>query len=120
LAQFRGIRFDATPIIDARQQLADLQAAYPELAEQENLPAIVQRIDQALAKKLLDTGDYYRRTSKPSAAVYFYRYVIGSYPDFSEAQAAQRRLSNMPQWALDQPYPPMLRPTTQPATEGRQ
>jgi len=120
LAQFRGIRYDATPIIDARQQLADIQGAYPQLAEEENIPAIVRRIDQALARKLLDVGDYYQRTHKPSAAVYYYRYLIGSYPDFEEAAAAKRRLSKMPRAALDTPYPPMLNPATQPSRpEGR-
>src|SRR5437879_596900 len=119
LAQFRGIRYDATPIIDARQQLQDLQAAYPQIAEEENIPAIIQRIDKALARKLLDIGDYYRRTSKPSAAVYYYRYLMGSYPDFREAQVAERRISDLPKWAQDQPYPPALRPTTQPTEERR-
>jgi outer membrane assembly lipoprotein YfiO len=118
LAQFRGTKFDATPIIDARQQLQDLAAAYPQIAEEENIPAIVLRIDKALARKLLETGDFYRRTSKPSAAVYYYRYLIGSYPDFREAQTAQRRISQMPQWAQNQPHPPMFRPTTQPAGGG--
>ena len=117
LAQFRGVRYDATPIIDARQQLQDLQAAYPQLAEEENIPAIVQRIDKALARKLLDIVDYYLRTSNPSAAVYYYRYLIGSYPDYREAQTAQKRISDLPKWAQDQPYPPMFNPTTQPARE---
>jgi outer membrane assembly lipoprotein YfiO len=119
LAQFRGVRYDATPIIDARQQLQDLQAAYPQLAEEENISAIVQRIDKALARKLLDIGDYYRRTSKPSAAVYYYRYLIGSYPDYREAQTAQKRISDLPTWAQNQAYPPMFNPTTQPAREER-
>ena len=118
LAQFRGIRFDATPIIDARQQLQDLQAAYPQLAEEENIPAIIQRIDKSLARKLLDIGDYYRRTHKPDAAVYYYRYLIGAYPDFREAQTAAKRVSQMPRWAQDRPYPPMFRPTTQPSAGG--
>jgi outer membrane assembly lipoprotein YfiO len=119
LAQFRGIRFDATPIIDARQQLQDLTAAYPQLAEEENIPAIVQRIDKALARKLLDIGDYYRRTSKPSAAIYYYRYLIGSYPDYREAQIARRRIADLPRWAQDQAPPPTLHPSTQPVAEAR-
>jgi outer membrane assembly lipoprotein YfiO len=118
LAQFRGTKYDATPIIDARQQLQDLSAAYPQLAEEENIPAIVVRIDKALARKLLEVGDFYRRTSKPSAAVYYYRYLMGAYPDFREAQIAQRRMSQLPQWAQDQPYPPNFRPTTQPVAGG--
>jgi len=119
LAQFRGVRYDATPIIDPRPQLQDVQAAYSQLAQKENITAIVQRIDKALARKLLDIGDYYTRTHKPSAAVYYYRYLIGSYPDYREAQTAQKRISDLPKWAQDQPYPPMFTPTTQPAREER-
>jgi outer membrane assembly lipoprotein YfiO len=121
LAQFRGIRYDATPIIDARQQLADITMAYPQLAEEENLAAIVKRIDEALARKILDVGDYYRRTSKPGAAVYYYRYLIGTYPDYKEARTAQRRLDRMPKSALEQAPPPTQHPVggnsaaTQPA-----
>jgi outer membrane protein assembly factor BamD (BamD/ComL family) len=119
LAQFRGTKYDATPIIDARQQLMDLQSAYPQLAEEENIPALIQRIDKALARKLLEIGDYYRRVHKPSAAVYYYRYLMGTYPDFREAQTASKRISGMPRWAQDQPLPPtMHRNTTQPAPGG--
>jgi len=118
LAQFRGTKYDATPIIDARQQLQDLQAAYPQLAEEENIPALIQRIDKALARKLLEIGDFYRRTHKPSAAVYYYRYLMGTYPDFREAQTAARRITGLPKWAQDQPAPPTLHPTTQPIAGG--
>jgi outer membrane protein assembly factor BamD (BamD/ComL family) len=58
LAQFRGIKFEATPIIDARQQLLDLSAMYPKIAEEENVAAIIARIDVALARKLLETANF--------------------------------------------------------------
>jgi outer membrane assembly lipoprotein YfiO len=119
LAQFRGTKYDATPIIDARQQLQDIQAAYPQLAEEENIPALIQRIDKALARKLLEIGDYYRRVHKPSAAVYYYRYLMGTFPEYREAQTAAKRISALPQWAQNQPAPPTLHSTTQPAGGAR-
>jgi outer membrane assembly lipoprotein YfiO len=100
LAQFRGVRFDPTCMIDARAELLDVQAAYPALAKEENLSAIVARIDEALARKLLVTADYYRRTSAPRGAVYVYRYLIDSYPDSPDAEQARKALAGMPKSAL--------------------
>jgi len=92
LAQFRGIDFDATPVIDARRQLLDLSEAFPKLAEDENVGALVARIDEALAKKLLSRARFYRRTHKHSASAYYYRYLISMYPESEEAQIARREM----------------------------
>jgi outer membrane assembly lipoprotein YfiO len=105
LAQFRGIRFDPSQALDARTQLLDIMTAYPELAKEENLAAIVAAIDASLSAKLYVTADYYRRTHDSAAAVYMYRYLIETYPDSAQIPAAQLALSRMPQWALNQPPP---------------
>lgn len=111
-AQFRGLRFDATPLIDARSQLAELIAANPDLAEEEGLPAVVSRIDRTFAEKLYWTADYYRRTKQPRAAVYTYRYLLEAYSHTPEASKARRALEKMPSWALDSPPPG--KPTPEP------
>ena len=69
-AQFRGIKFDSTPLIDARSQFQDLQVRYPEIAKQAETTKFVDTINHTLAKKMLDMSDYYRRTSRPKAAAY--------------------------------------------------
>jgi outer membrane assembly lipoprotein YfiO len=107
LAQFHGVRFDPTCMIDARAELSEVIAAYPQLAKQENLSAIVAHIDEALARKLLVTGDYYRRTSAPRGAVYVYRYLIDTYPDSPDAATARRVLEGMPKSALADAPPRM-------------
>jgi outer membrane assembly lipoprotein YfiO len=104
-AQFRGLRFDATPLVDARAQLAELIAANPDLAEEEGLPAVVGRIDHTFAEKLYWTGNFYRRTHEPRAAVYMYRYLLEAYPNTPEAAKAQQALDKMPSWALESPVP---------------
>jgi outer membrane assembly lipoprotein YfiO len=104
-AQFRGLRFDATPLVDARAQLAELIAANPDLAEEEGLPAVVGRIDRTFAEKLYWTGNFYRRTHEPRAAVYMYRYLLEAYPNTPEAAKAQQALDKMPSWALESPVP---------------
>lgn len=104
-AQFRGLRFDATPLVDARAQLAELIAANPDVAEEERLPAVLQRIDRTFAEKLYATADYYRRTKQPRAAVYTYRYLLTAYPETPEAGKARQAMEKMPKWALEEPVP---------------
>lgn len=110
LAQFRGPLFDATPLIDARAQFKDVQARYPDLAAEANVPQWIERIDADLARKVYLTGDYYRRTGKPAAAAFMYRYVVQTYPNSHEAELARRDLSQLPAWALKGPPPPPSNP----------
>ena len=117
-AQFRGLRFDATPLVDARAKLAEMIALYPEVAEEERLSAVVGRIDRTFAEKLYVTADFYRRTNEPRAAVYTYRYLIESYPATPEADKAKRALARMPQSALksEPPAAPAEQPGAAPAS----
>ncbi|HEY3839736.1 MAG TPA: outer membrane protein assembly factor BamD, partial [Bryobacteraceae bacterium] len=123
LAQFRGIRFDATPLIDAREQLLAIERQYPDLAVQENLQPVVQRIDIAFARKILETGDFYDRTHTPLAAVMEYRFVIRAYPDSPEATEARKRLTHEPASALKSKEPGStgsgLGPATAPSADAR-
>lgn len=116
LAQFRGLNFDATPVIDARQQLLDLAQAYPKLALEENVEAIVQRIDAALAKKVLSTAAFYRRTHKPRVSAYYYQYLILNWPNSAEAATARQELTRLPQEAQANPQRPQPASTTRPAS----
>ncbi len=98
-AQFRGLRFDATPLVDARAQLSEIVAQHPELAQEEGLPEVIERIDRTFAEKLYVTADFYRRTSEPRAAAYTYKQLISAYPDTPEAQKAQQALARLPESA---------------------
>jgi outer membrane assembly lipoprotein YfiO len=110
-ALFHGPRFEITPIIDARERLATLMAEYPNLAEQENLPAMVEQIDQAMARKLWITADFYRRTGEPRAAAYNYRYLVSAFPESKEAQQASAQLRRLPPGSLDVPDPKVQQDT---------
>jgi outer membrane assembly lipoprotein YfiO len=123
LAQFRGTRFDPTPLIDSRTQLSDLIQGYPDLGTSENLPAVIDRIDATFARKLYVTADFYRRTHEPRAAVYTYRFLINTYPASAEASRAKialvrfsRRDLNMPEPAPASGYAPTTLPVA-PLTE---
>lgn len=121
LAQFRGLRYDATPLIDARAQLVDIAMAYPELAKQENLDDVMQRIDKSFARKILEVADFYKRTHDPASAVYQYRFLVQSYPNTPEAEYAKGELTKMPADALKNPPPPKMDnaygPTTEPVEQ---
>jgi outer membrane protein assembly factor BamD len=105
LAQFRGLNYDATPLVDAKAQLRSIQAAYPQMAEDENVPAVIERINATLAAKLYHIADFYVRTHKPRSAAYTYRYLIARYPESREAAKARDKLNRLPQWALAGPPP---------------
>jgi outer membrane assembly lipoprotein YfiO len=96
LAQFRGLRFDATPVIDAKAQLEDIQAEYPEMSERENVADVLERIDGILAARVAQTADFYRRTDQPRAAAYNLKYLLENFPDTPEAPRAREQLARLP------------------------
>jgi hypothetical protein len=107
LAQFRGARFDPTPVIDARTILLDLSAQYPQVAREEHIDDLLRRIDAVFARKLFITADFYSRTHEPRSAAYVYQYLAQSFPGSPEADEAQRRLRTLPA--------PEIRPNAKPA-----
>ena len=115
-AQFRGPRFDATPVIDAREHLRSVMVQDERLAAEENVPALLEQIDRDLAKKLYLTADFYRRTDEPRGAVYTYRYLLKAFPQTPEAIAAQERLQALPAWALNATPEPAITPGFAPGT----
>ncbi|HSU69745.1 MAG TPA: outer membrane protein assembly factor BamD [Tepidisphaeraceae bacterium] len=118
LAQFRGVRFDPTPMLDARAELSDIMIAYPDLAKEENVAAVIHAIDETAAQKLFVRADFYQRTHEPRAAVYTYRYLLATYPNAPQAPKAKEALARQPQWALDQPEPPPGKEFAPPTSGG--
>jgi outer membrane assembly lipoprotein YfiO len=120
LAQFAGLHYDSTPVVNARAQLMQMVAEYPDLAQEEHLPDLLQRIDRTLAQKLYAQGDFYERTHQPRAAAYTYKYIMKNYAQTPAASQAQGRLNKLPQWALQTPTPGKptdLSPSTRPAVD---
>ena len=105
LAQFRSTWHDPTPLMDARVQLLDIAQAYPELAEQEDLSDLIRRVNETFAEKIYRAADWFRRTDKPDAAVYYYRFVISTFPDSPKAEQARKRMKDMPLSALQKTPP---------------
>lgn len=113
LAQFRGVLFDATPLIDAKAQLENILVQYPELSRQQSVRDFVDRIDQTLATKVFAVADFYRRTDQPRAAVYLWRYLVQTYPESVEAEKARGQLEKAPADVLALPPPAGGKPEEQ-------
>ncbi|HUB26606.1 MAG TPA: outer membrane protein assembly factor BamD [Tepidisphaeraceae bacterium] len=107
LAQFRGLLFDPTPLIDARQQLLDFSRTYPNAATDEDTAGFIDRIDSAFAGKLLATADFYQRTGEVKASAYYLQFLIETYGESPEAAEARHRLRSFPAWATSPPTPPI-------------
>ena len=88
-AQFTGVKFDPTPLVNARSQMVDLIDKYPDVARRENLQSFVDSIDKTLARKLWVTADFYRRTGKPTAQRTVLAVLVKQYPQSDEAQQAR-------------------------------
>lgn len=91
-AQFTGTRFDPTPLVNARSQMEEIINKYPDVAKRENMQSFVDAIDKTLAKKLLVTADFYRRTDKAEAQKVVLRVLTQQYPNSDEAQQAKKIL----------------------------
>ena len=105
LAQFHGIKFDPTPAINARTSLEELAIDYPDLARQENVSAVIDRIDAALARKVYQNAHYYLRTHEPRSAAYNFKYLMHNYPSSPEAEKAKVELAQLPESARSVPGP---------------
>jgi outer membrane assembly lipoprotein YfiO len=121
LAQFHGLKFDPTGVIDARAELVDITHDYPDMAASEHVPAVIARIDNAFARKILQTGEYYERVHDTAGAVYHYKYLVETFPDEPEAATARQRLARLPDVAGRAAPPPGdgYAPSTQPTAAAQ-
>ena len=110
LARFRGPKYDATPLIDARSQFKLIEVQYPNLAAENNVPQWIAHIDADLSRKAYSTGDFFRRTGKLHGAAYMYRYVVQTYPNSPEAPLAKKALARIPAAILKDAPPPSSNP----------
>jgi outer membrane protein assembly factor BamD (BamD/ComL family) len=123
LAQFRGLKFDATPLVDSRAMFVDIERDYPQMASDENIPAVITTIDGAFAGKILTIGDFFMRTGQPKGAAFNYQFLVNTYPDSPEAETARQILAGMPAWTKAPPNPPPANsyvPTTEPTDTSDQ
>jgi TolA-binding protein len=91
-AAFPGIKFDASPLIDADVRYRQFQDAFPTHARRENVSERIEGIRQQRAEKDLDIAGWYERTNRPDAAQFYYLEILEDWPDTLAATEARARL----------------------------
>ena len=95
LASFKGPEFDPSGLEEARALLRDLQQTDPLLAQKFGADALIHRIDDSGAAKLLKTALWYERTEDVIAAEYTLRRLLRRYPHSVSAGKAPKILPRM-------------------------
>jgi hypothetical protein len=113
LAQFKSPAYDATPLVDAREQARRFQRDYPAEAERQGFDApLLARIDETLALQLLDNARWRLDRGELASARYTLRRLVRSYPQSASGATALAILQErgwLPEPApapAEQPQPP--------------
>ena len=80
VAAFKGPHFDIVGLLEAKAQLQRLAHLRPAEAEQIGAGALVARIEESEATKLLATAQWYERTGDPVSAEFTVRALVRRFP----------------------------------------
>jgi outer membrane protein assembly factor BamD (BamD/ComL family) len=80
LASFKGPEFDPRGLYEARSRLEQLRIVRPVLAEKMGADALLIRIDESDAAKMLSTARWYMHVDDPIAAEFTIRRLVKKYP----------------------------------------
>ncbi|MHC5002920.1 MAG: outer membrane protein assembly factor BamD [Planctomycetota bacterium] len=92
LAAFKGPEFDASGLYEARAKLRELRAIEPATAEQVGATALLRRIDESDARKMLVTAEWYLDTGDTISAELTIRRLLRRYERTNAARDAVRRV----------------------------
>ena len=80
IATFKGPQFDIVGLREAKRELQQLIATRPAEAERIGAQALINRIVESEATKILTTAEWYNRVGDPIAAEFFIRNMVERYP----------------------------------------
>lgn len=80
LASFKGPQFDAAGLYEARGRLQRLRMLEPSEAQKIGADALLTRIDESDAAKMLQTARWYEHVGNPIAAELYVRRLVQKYP----------------------------------------
>ncbi len=92
LARFPGVKFDEADLLESEVYLRDFYKRYPTEAAEQNVPQMLSRITESLAHKEYTVAQYYERTNRSGAAIYYYRWIADRYPATTWGAQAHDRL----------------------------
>jgi outer membrane protein assembly factor BamD (BamD/ComL family) len=93
LASFKGPEFDPAGLIEARTRLEELKRIEPSADAEAD--ALIVRIDESTAQKLLETALWNERIGDRIATEYIFRRLVRTYPRSIAAGEALRRMPNI-------------------------
>lgn len=95
LASFPGIKFDDAGLIEAEERFTQFRQQYPEIAERERVPVVLEEIRATRAQKEFETARFYERTKRPRTAAFYYRSTAKNWPGTVWASQAEAQLALM-------------------------
>ena len=81
LASYRGPRYDDAGLRDARRRLDTMRAVQPATAQRLGADALLVRIKESEARKLLVTARWYLSIDDPVSCEQYLRRIVARYPD---------------------------------------
>ncbi len=89
LALFKGPKYDASPLTDARVLIERFSASYPADAREAGLDeALLSRIDESGARHMFNSAQFYIRRSDAVSAAYTLRRLVREHPRTAAASEA--------------------------------
>jgi outer membrane protein assembly factor BamD (BamD/ComL family) len=92
-AAYRGALYDGSSLISAKTYYENFKLRYPEEARNNEIDAILTRIDEQLAEKNLRIAQYYGRTGSREPANMYYQMVVDTWPNTKAAETARLKLN---------------------------
>ena len=90
IAQFKGPRYDASSLTDAKVQIEDYAAEFPSQAREKGLDdALTARMDESLAEEALESAKWYMRTDDAVSARLTLNRLVRRHPRTQAAIEAQ-------------------------------
>lgn len=107
VARFKGPRYNAAGLINAKVQIKDFAQRFPVEAEQSGMnEALVARLDESMAAQILDTAEWYLATGDDPSARLALRRLIRDHPRTLSAERGEATLRSRGWWQEPAPAPP--------------
>jgi tetratricopeptide (TPR) repeat protein len=105
VAQFKGPRYDASSLVEARALIRQFAGEHPEQAEQLGITdALIARLDESGAAQMLSTAEWYLRREDPVSARFTLRRLVVKY-DGTVAAARGREILTERGWEAPEAAP---------------
>ena len=92
LASFGGVEYDEATLIEAEDRFNQYRRAYPDAADHDGVPLILETIRETRAEKDRLIAQYYEKTNHISTAIYYYQQVRQKWPGTIAALKVTKRL----------------------------